>query len=926
VAFPTDPLGIKAEINLDGTWTDITTYVRSEQGVNIVGRGRSNEQSFVGPAKCQVTLDNRDGRFSPRNPSGAYYGSLKRNTPIRVYVDPYDTYLRLHNRYDSSNVATGNYASTTDKAALDITGDIDIRIDVSPDAWSATQDTILASKVGTGVTQISWMFLLRADNTLRLLWTTDGSTSTQLFATSTAGIDPSRRIALRATLDVNNGAGGHSVNFYTSDTISGSWTQLGSTVTTSGTTSVFSGDGSLEIGTARSGIEFYTDVSRFSGKVYGLELYNGIAGTRVANPDFTAQTVGDTSFADDHGNTWTVNNQARITSDNVRFAGEVAQWPVEWDISGLDSYVKVQADGILRRLQQGGSPLRTALYRALANQSTMVGYWPMEDGADSTSAAPAGQGTAGRVSGVTFGEDAGTLAGTKSVATIAAGGSIRAEVTVEARWSVLFYFKMGADPASDCETLRLGTSGTGKQWYLTVTSNSFKLDIYDADGVLFDTANFSRSGVDVTDWVTMRIDATQNGSNIEWSYWWANPNDDIVGSGTQTVAGTLGNLLSWQLSGHAASSGVSVAHLYVDSSNDTVEDNLNFKFAAVAWNGEAAQDRLDRLCSEEGVPFTLYGGGNLSQAMGIQREDTLVNLLEECATVDGGILFEARDVVGLAYYPVDALYNNLSTSLSYSGHELSSTLRPIEDDQTLRNDVTVRRPDGSSARAIRSAGANNVQDPPDGVGRYDESRDANVQSDDQLAGIAQWWLHLGTWDEARYPSVRVNLARSQISGDAVLTEQLKTLDVGHGLSVTDPPSQWPPDDIELIIQGYSEFMSQYEWTLDFQGSPAGPYKIAEVEHSEYSYVGSDGSTVTSDFVAGTDTSLSVTIADGYPVWDDGDAPFDIITSGVRLTVTAISGASSPQTFTVTQTPVNGVTKTVPAGATVDIFHKSFIGL
>jgi hypothetical protein len=43
-------------------------------------------------------------------------------------------------------------------------------------------------------------------------------------------------------------------------------------------------------------------------------------------------------------------------------------------------------------------------------------------------------------------------------------------------------------------------------------------------------------------------------------------------------------------------------------------------------------------------------------------------------------------------------------------------------------------------------------------------------------------------------------------------------------------------------------------------------------------------------------------------------------------VTAVAGASSPQTFTVTATPVNGVVKTVTAGAMVDVWPGGYIGM
>ena len=51
-------------------------------------------------------------------------------------------------------------------------------------------------------------------------------------------------------------AAGNDVKFYTSDTIAGSWTQLGSTVTTAGVTSVHAGTGDLEIGRISSVVPF----------------------------------------------------------------------------------------------------------------------------------------------------------------------------------------------------------------------------------------------------------------------------------------------------------------------------------------------------------------------------------------------------------------------------------------------------------------------------------------------------------------------------------------------------------------------------------------------------------------------------------------------------------------------------------------------
>lgn len=83
------PLVLLVELDTagDGSYaTDVTAYVRAAGGVGIT-RGRADEQAAPSPAMLRLALNNRDGRFCPRNPTGPYYGSIGRNTGIRVTVD-----------------------------------------------------------------------------------------------------------------------------------------------------------------------------------------------------------------------------------------------------------------------------------------------------------------------------------------------------------------------------------------------------------------------------------------------------------------------------------------------------------------------------------------------------------------------------------------------------------------------------------------------------------------------------------------------------------------------------------------------------------------------------------------------------------------------------------------------------------------------
>lgn len=220
--------------------------------------------------------------------------------------------------YGSAASVSADCASTPDSAALSITGDIDIRVMVSLEDWSPSIQCTLAAKWNTTGNQRSWTLGLTTTGTLQLLTSSAGSAVT-VTAASTANLSaylPNQVSWVRATMDVDNGAAGNTVNFYTS-TDGSSWSALGSAVTTAGTTAIFNSTAVVTLGNG-------TNNAALIGKIYKAEIYNGIAGTRVANPDFTAQSAGATSFADGDGNTWTVNSPAAIVATTAtNFVGRV---------------------------------------------------------------------------------------------------------------------------------------------------------------------------------------------------------------------------------------------------------------------------------------------------------------------------------------------------------------------------------------------------------------------------------------------------------------------------------------------------------------------------------------------------------------------------------------------------------------------------
>ena len=110
---------------------------------------------------------------------------------------------------------------------------------------------------------------------------------------------------MRGTLDVDDGAGNRVYKFYTSTT-GRTWTQLGATVTTAGTTSIFDGTRIVTIGADSAGTG-----SLAAGKCYAAQVRASIDGAAVANFDPRRYT-GGTTFTAPTGEVWTLNGAASI--------------------------------------------------------------------------------------------------------------------------------------------------------------------------------------------------------------------------------------------------------------------------------------------------------------------------------------------------------------------------------------------------------------------------------------------------------------------------------------------------------------------------------------------------------------------------------------------------------------------------------------
>jgi hypothetical protein len=922
------PYDIVTELFLGSLgWVDLTatgdvrqTVADSGGGITITRTVPADGQ-FADPSTADLVLNNGHGYYSPRNPRSPYYGLLSRNTPIR-------TGLRLF-ADDFARTASNGWANGWSTAG------------------TAANFAVASGKATHAHPIVNNLQISRRPTALRDV--------EQVVSVSTSAAVTGA--ALVTGLQARYQTGG---TYY--------WLRVefnagASTVT-------------LKISKAIAGV--LTDLA-ILGPVPGLSYTagqflrarGGVVGDRLSisvwNPATSVEpadwmlSVVDTSVPDPGLpglQTWVVsgntNSPTLVASfDNYEIIDrrawmEVSQFPTRWALSGKDVWAPIQAAGILQRLSQGAKPLRSALYREIM-KSSPAAYWPLEDPADSPSAGtPIAGGTPMEVFGFSrftvpgsggvpepaaglpvFGSGDG-IPGSAPVIDLAQGGVLHGlvPVTTGNGWRLEFVMIGPRDKTTARIPMQWKTNGTWALWQLQIDSGGVSANFGPDDGTGTELGSASTS-FSVFDGLAhhYRIEAIQVSGAVY---------AEIVIDGTfvaqfdtfiSGMVGSAGRVVdvvvnpleeingaeSMPILGHVA-----VWNPYTATGVDTAS-------AAFGHRGELAADRFERLCGERGIPVAVVrdpaNPPDSVTAMGPQRPAKFLDLLRECVDVDQGVAFEDRGRLGLVLRTGRTLYNQTPVALSYGSH-IHPPFAPVDDDRNIRNDVTVTRPDGGSAQDVQETGPLNVQEPaddPQGVGRYDVEYKVPVATNTQLPDQAGWRRHLGTVDEARYPQATIKLHAPDWLADEALTSEAVAVDTGDVVTIDDLPDWLPPGPAGILVLGSVESIDAYERSITWSAVPSSPYTVATVDGDER--VPLDGATLAATLVPGDATMSLATTAEsglwvtGTTVTNPTDFPLQFRVGADCVTVSGISGTSSPQPATIT----SGVTRSWAAGTEVDVW-------
>ncbi len=927
------PTDIDAEFYINGAWVNTISgngFAHRVRGTDdkaavTITRGTADYQGSVSAQTAAFSLNNRDGLFTDDNPLSPLFGLFGQNTRARLGVKSGGTWQEYLRMPDYRNTASQQYAYTADKATLDITGDIDIRVEFSP-AYTRGREMVLASKWNTSGSQRSWMLLTQPDGGFKFWSSADGSATLAKTTTATVIAEETTRVAVRLTLDVDNGAAGRVYTFYTASSISGPWVSF-YTATIAGTTSIFASTANLEIGTAGGGGTGFTTSDTFTGKVHGAEVYNGIAGTLVADFKPNGKTVEATTWADTCAtpNTWLLSGSyARLASDRIRVAGELLTTPLNWDKTGVDVQVPVALAGMLARYSANKSTLGGCIYRFYRNKTEVTDYWPCEDAAGSAQAASVVTGgAAGKVFDVTFGSTTG-MDGTTGSLTLNTALSSFARFQAghnpgsTGNTTSIFYVRVNALPAAETVvSTSYVTGGTVRQCRFFIGPTTYRFDLIDAGGGVIFSGNslFGAGASPLNQWIGMSINFAQSGSNYIANAVWHAVGGDVFFNDTfggSPFAGTAGQFTRNNfVVGDAALAGMQIAHVILTHGANLINSSV-LADASRAFTGELYGVRAQRLCSEENVYFQWRGDLNDTQPVGPQPVGTLYDVLVAGLKAAGGILTDIRDILGFELITPRFLGNRRGLVMDYSASHLADVPLPVTDTRYLVNDFTATRDGGSSARYIADDGRRkNVNDPPAGIGRWEKSDSFGAYADDQMPLIASQQVFFGTWEERRIPNLSIHLGRSEIAGSSALLTRVISTDLGDPVNLTGlSASPLPPNDLLTVIYGYTETIAGFQWEIVANTVPAGPYQVPilgdysgripvlDVTDSTHTTLHGGVTSGATSFTAKTrvDTGPGAVTAwvdtTNYPSDIGSGVTIDVDVDGERITVSSITAPAS----------------------------------
>lgn len=919
MVFPTTLLDTHTEYYVNGAWVDTASNRPRGGKVGIkITAGGDSELSTLKASTMTTTLDNTNGLLSPRNPNSAYYGQLKRNTPIRMYV----------------------YTDLTSGTGMD---DADTFARTVAEGWGSTPGGNAYTSLGAGGTFLATDLSVSGGQGLISVPAVSAYRMAILEGLQIEDID------LYATFDtaIANVTGGPIepcgiiLRYNSNGDADYYLVRVEVTATETVLVRLYRDYANVLVDTATvTGLTYSGQPLRVRVRLIGGDFEIKVWEAASSEPASWTTTMYDDTYVKAGG----IGFRSGVDADNTntlpvitywddisiaaicsQFYGEISDFPVKYDTTARNVTVPLTAGGYLRRINQGRKTERSPYYR-LVNSLTPVAYWQLNDGPDTDLGGSVVLGEPGwsNLGSVVFARVAGPPGAPGNYPEFIQSVSIS-----EPAITAILNANTGNSYTIDFMLrMTLNTSATAWDWNV----------LYFRDSASNAASVYISGDTSVPEYaISLSMSAPDSGGGFTFASSpiflpdgaWHHVRLEIAASSSSTYTTSI--LIDDTYFADDASTGFVHGHL----ASVTVMDARNIYLQSASMGqvavfsgtglpvtypgftghpGETIAARLARLQTQDNVPFAIEGTG--ARTLMYQRTVGLTKLLEDIRASDFGVLYERNGSSGFVYISVEQLYTRTPIALSHE--QLSAPLDMTDDDQRTWNLVTVARHDGSDVTLEQTTGALGSADPPTGVGTYDRGKHTTyVATDSAIGQVAGWLLNHGTLDKPRIGKLSINMGRADIVNDPSLFARLTRLRVGDLISVTDLPACLPPATLYMLVRGYTKTFSNFVFTIDVVGTPADIIAATDTYDSTTARYCLTGVTL-NETIDSTDTSFTAAFTTDRLTRTADDAtslPINIDIDGEVMSLTNVTGTTSPQTLTVTRS-VNGIVKAHTSGAEI----------
>lgn len=371
----------------------------------------------------------------------------------------------------------------------------------------------------------------------------------------------------------------------------------------------------------------------------------------------------------------------------------------------------------------------------------------------------------------------------------------------------------------------------------------------------------------------------------------------------------------------------------------------HYSAGTTGFLGEATDQRVARVARYAGVPIPL---AQATDALGFSRVRRYSRTQGPWTNLSAGahlvgtqsmagrkpldVMLEGAHTEDMPLYANRSGYlemqpsttrQNTSPAWSVNALELDPSTAVADDFAYTTNTMTVT-PNGQAAQTVIGASGSPGRLSLAKYGEYDGSQATASVTPVEAQSLGLAYIQLRADPAPRLAPLAIEAATAALLPgygsawyDAILATEIST-----PVRVTNAPAAVGGGTYDCLVEGWTEAITAGNHLFQFNVSPIqGP--TYQLDDAVLGHIDTDGSTLAGSTLNTTSLTFQVATTNaGSPLWTTAgaDFPFDIRIDGEQITISGVSGVSSPQTFTASARSVNGIVATHNVGAAVSLWQ------